>query len=448
MEEQTRVELSIVVPAMNEEENIAQLIPRAWRVLGRIGCTAEIIVVVGPSRDGTSTTARACGARVIEQRSRGYGGALAEGFAAAKGEYVLTMDADLSHAPVFIATLWAARQTADLLIASRYVRGGRAVMPRFRLIMSRILNSSFPFILSLPLKDMSSGFRLYRRSVLQRLEITGTNFDVLQDLLLQAYADGWRVREVPFAYQPRGAGRSKASLFGFAKSYLHTLGRMWSTRNSIECADYDERAYDSRIPLQRWWQRRRYRIILSMAQNHVGTQILDVGCGSSRILVDLPGAVGLDIRHHKLRYMRRYGTNPLITGSIFTMPFRDAQFDCVICSEVIEHIPKDPSPIAQLLRVLRPDGLLILGTPDYSTRAWNAFERAYGFFAPHGYADEHITHYTRESMIAELATFGWVCTDLRYVFGSEMIGAFQRDVRHTAGSSASRIREMQPITAS
>jgi dolichol-phosphate mannosyltransferase len=421
------VELSIVIPAMNEAQNLARLIPQAWRVVERLGCAAEIIVVVGPSTDRTADVAREQGARVVNQQTKGYGGALAEGFAAAGGEYIVTMDADHSHTPVFIGTLWAARETADVLIASRYVRGGRAVMPRFRYVMSRILNLSFPRILALPIKDMSSGFRLYRRAVVRDIAIKGRDFDALQELLLHAYADGWKVSEVPFAYQPRGAGRSKASLLRFATSYLRTLRRMWSVRNDIECADYDERAYDSRIPLQRWWQRWRYHIILSMAQNYLGTQILDVGCGSSRILIDLPGAIGLDIRHHKLRYMRRYKTNPLITGSIFTLPFRDAQFDCVICSEVIEHIPTAPSPIAELLRVLRPDGSLILGTPDYGTRAWNLFERAYGFFAPHGYADEHITHYTRESMIAELAKFGWTCTDMRYVFGSEMIGAFQRD---------------------
>jgi dolichol-phosphate mannosyltransferase len=425
------VELSIVIPAINEATNLARLIPQTWELLKRLECTGEIIVVVGPSTDHTAETSRRHGAQVIQQRSKGYGGALTEGFATAQGEWILTMDADLSHPPIFIGTLWAARETADLLIASRYIRGGRAVMPPLRYSLSRVLNFFFPHILSLPLKDMSSGFRLYRRTVLSDLKPRGRDFDVLQELLLRAYANGWRVREVPFAYQPRGAGRSKASLFRFARSYLRTLRRMWTIRNDIECADYDERAYDGRIPLQRWWQRWRYRIILSMAQNYLGTRILDVGCGSSRILLDLPGAIGLDIRHHKLRYMKRYGTNPLITGSIFTLPFRDEWFDCVICSEVIEHIPTEPSPIAELLRVLRPDGVLVLGTPDYGTRTWNMFERAYAAFAPHGYADEHITHYTRESMLAALAKFGWTCTDLRYVFRSEMIAAFRKNVAHT-----------------
>jgi dolichol-phosphate mannosyltransferase len=112
-------QLSIVIPAMNEAENLSRLIPQTWHTVERIGCKTEIIVVVGSSTDQTATVARENGAIVVEQVSKGYGGALVEGFAAANGEYILTMDADLSHTPVFIGTLWAARETADVLIASR-----------------------------------------------------------------------------------------------------------------------------------------------------------------------------------------------------------------------------------------------------------------------------------------------------------------------------------------
>jgi SAM-dependent methyltransferase len=363
---------------------------------------------------------------VVAQESMGYGGALAEGFAAAKGEYLLTMDADFSHTPIFIRTLWAAHESADVVIASRYVNGGRSVMPPFRYAMSRVLNTVFPRILAVDVRDMSSGFRLYRRGAIEGTTITGLHFDALQELLLRAYADGWRIREVPFAYQPRHAGRSKASLLRFGRSYLGTLKRMWRLRNSIECADYDDRAFDSVIPPQRYWQRRRHDIVLSMAQNYVGTKMLDVGCGSSRILADLPGAVGLDVQHHKLRYLAQRGDNPLVTGSVFQLPFPDALFDCVICSEVVEHIPAEPSPLDELLRVLRPDGALILGTPDYGGRAWPAIERAYGFFAPNAYADEHVTHYTRRLLLDALAQRGWQCSNLRFICRAEMIGLFQR----------------------
>ena len=79
--------------------------------------------------------------------------------------------------------------------------------------------------------------------------------------------------------------------------------------------------------------------------------------------------------------------------------------------------------------MLRPDGAPILGTPDYGGRAWPAIERAYGALAPNAYADEHITHYSRASMIEQLAREGWHCQQLRYICRAEMIGVFHR---HTA----------------
>src|SRR4051794_36135875 len=102
------LDLTVIIPAMDEAENLARLIPWTQEVLARLDCTAEIVVVAGPSSDDTVNVARARGARIVEQTSRGYGGALAEGFAAARGEFLLTMDADFSHTPIFIRTLWAA----------------------------------------------------------------------------------------------------------------------------------------------------------------------------------------------------------------------------------------------------------------------------------------------------------------------------------------------------
>ena len=248
-------------------------------------------------------------------------------------------------------------------------------MPGFRYFMSRILNFSFPAILSLPVRDMSSGYRLYRASVLRETVIKGQHFDALQELLLNAYVGGWKVREVPFAYQPRGEGRSKASLLRFARSYLQTLGRMWLVRNDVSGADYEEHAFDSRNTLQRLWHRSRHNIILSMTQNYIVTQIFSVGGGSSRVLLDLPGAVGLDTRFAKLRYLHHYRTNPLVLGNIQQIPFCDSQFDCVICCGVIEHMPSPVVVFRELLRVLHPDGMLVLGTPDYGRRRWRLLVR-------------------------------------------------------------------------
>ena len=429
MPESETIDLSVVLPVLNERENVERLLPRTVGVLRAIGCTYELVVVDGGSTDGTPEAAAAGGARVIRQTLPGYGGALREGLAAAKGTFILTLDADLSHDPDFIMKLWRSRDRAEVVIASRYVKGGVAYMPKSRLILSRVLNAFFARGLGLPARDLSSGFRLYRAVAVQGLELEGTNFEILEEILVKIHAEGWRIAEMPFTYYPRERGSSHARVFAFGMDLLRAFFRLWKLRSSIESADYDERAFYSPIPLQRWWQRRRHEIICAWARGAGKT--LDIGCGSSVILQSINDVVGMDILHNKLRYMRRYDV-PLTRASVFAVPMRDASFDCVVCSQVIEHIPYDDAIFAEFRRVLRPGGLLILGTPDYDTIGWRTIEPLYGFFAPGGYKDEHITHYTRDRLIQLCREWGFALEDTAYVFRSELVLALRRDDKTAA----------------
>jgi len=415
--------LSLLLPALNEAENLDRMLPELKKALVALGPTYEIIVVDGGSRDGTQEIVRKHDVRLVTQKLPGFGGAYRAGFEQARGEYVLTLDADGSNDPAFLKDLWAARGEGDVVIASRYVEGGAAEMPAWRLGLSRVLNIVFGRGLSLPVRDLSSGFRLYRRAVLPALELKATDFDVLEEILIRALAAGYRVHEVPFQYRARVAGHSHAKLFKFAISYLRTFVAMWRLRNSIASSDYDARAFYSIIPLQRYWQRGRHRAI---TQKAAGFQhVLDVGCGSSRIIGSLPGMIGLDIQMHKLRYASRYG-NPLVHGSIFDLPFADGAFDCVICSEVVEHIPAQEKPFDELARVLKTGGRLILGTPDYDRWSWRALEWLYGRLSPGGYADEHITHYSRSNLSPYLQGKGFAIESVEYVGGSEMIFSLKK----------------------
>ena len=209
------MDVSVILPVVNEAENLRILIPRLVTLLNHERISHEIVVIDGGSTDGTRETAEALGARVVSERRRGYAGAMETGIAEARGDYVLTLDADQSHDPDFVVKMWRARTRADIVVASRYVLGGVIYSPFIRRASSWLLNNVLRRMLSMPVRDLSSGYRLYRREVLRELELTSTNFEVQEEILVKAYASGFSVVEVPFTYFPRGAGRSHARLISF-----------------------------------------------------------------------------------------------------------------------------------------------------------------------------------------------------------------------------------------
>ncbi len=424
-------ELSVILPAHQEGPNLVLLLPQLRRVLGEIGVPAEILLVVRIRDQDTVRAAVESAAQILEQREPGYGGALRSGLAAARGRYLLTMDADLSHGPGFVADLWNARDTAEVVIASRYTTGGSAKMPLGRRVLSRLLNKVFARGLGLRARDMSSAFRLYDARVLQGLDLRARDFAIVQEILVKVCAEGWRVREIPFRYVPRAFGSSNARLVPFGLAYLRTFYRLWKLRNSISSGDYDDRAFDSSIPLQRYWQRRRFRLVTG----HIppGTRTLDVGCGSSRIIGALPpGSVAVDIQMRKLRYARRFDRS-LVRASAFSLPFADGIFPCVVCSQVIEHVPHDSPILSELSRVLMPGGRLILGTPDYAGWQWPMIEAAYARLAPGGYADEHIAHYTRDGLVDMFQRQGYTLEASRYILHAELVLVLRKPGRPGTG---------------
>jgi dolichol-phosphate mannosyltransferase len=228
---QTRLpDLSVVIPALNEAENLKALLPLIQQVIGDLGIKAEIIVVDGGSVDDTKAVVAALNARFILQTERGYGGALLAGFASARAPYVATMDADLSHPPIFLKDFWRHRASADVLIASRYVSGGKADMAMGRRILSAILNRTYAVLLGLKLKDLSSGFRMYDRNQIEKLDLRARDFDVLEEILVKIHINGGHIKEVPFHYQVRQSGKSHAKLVKFGWAYLKTLLRMCRLR--------------------------------------------------------------------------------------------------------------------------------------------------------------------------------------------------------------------------
>ena len=226
-------QLSIVIPALNEEGSLRQVLPRLRATFAKMGLRGEIIVVDGKSSDATVAVAEAEGARVLTQKGRGFGAALREGLCSARAPWVAVVDADGSHPPEVLGEMWAKRDAADLIIASRYIPGGSAAMPISRHLLSRLLNIMSRLVLSLPVKDSSGGFRLYRAELARGAcaRSDAPNFTVQQELLSGLLALGGRVMEIPFRYEMRLDGHSKASALRLAPAYLRMVAMLRSARS-------------------------------------------------------------------------------------------------------------------------------------------------------------------------------------------------------------------------
>ena len=414
-----RCNLSIIIPTVNEADDLAAFIPKVRSSLDFLAIVYEIIIVDKQADENTRQVIRQNQCKLLSPPANGYGTAIVAGIQQATGDYIIFMDADQAHPAAFLCDLWLLRDTADVVIASRYVPNGQAIMPAARKIFSKALNVVFSRGLDLKVRDMSSGFRLYKSSVIKKIVVESADYDILQEILVKLLMEGYQIREIPFSYRSRTNDNSFDRLMSFGMAYLKTFARLWKLRNSIASADYDARAYNASMPPQRYWQRQRYKHITQLLTGK--GKCLDVGCGSSRIIGALPiGSIALDILMRKLRYARRF-ERVTVQGSIFNLPVPNESFPCVLCSQVVEHVPR-ANVLDELDRVLQPGGFLILGTPDYAKWQWVFIEWLYKILLPQAYADEHITHYSYFELTNEFVSKrGYKLEAVRYILQGELI---------------------------
>jgi len=213
-----RTGLSVIVPTYNEADNIRELIERTEVSLK--GLDFEIIVVDDSSPDGTAEIAeelsKAYGNVKVVKRARrmGLASAVLEGVKVARHDFVAVMDADLQHPPELLPKLFEkAREGYDLVIASRYVEGGRAEgWSFFRKLMSK--GAALLAHVLLPrvrmVRDPVSGFFVFKKSVVEGVKFNATSYKLLLEILMKGKYG--KVIEVPYAFGVRRRGRSKLGL--------------------------------------------------------------------------------------------------------------------------------------------------------------------------------------------------------------------------------------------
>ena len=218
------------MPAYREAESLRLLLPALVAAVRALEPSFEIIVA--DSMEALDDTAAVCAAHGVVHLARtggnSYGDAVRSGIARSGGRAVLLMDADGSHNPSAIARLWAVRERADIIIGSRYVKGGSTENPWLLIAMSRVLNLAYKYAFQLPVADVSNSFRLYRGEALRSLHLVSDNFDIVEEILIRLVAGQAHstVLEVPMTFEKRKAGESKRNLPAFMLSYLESMRRM------------------------------------------------------------------------------------------------------------------------------------------------------------------------------------------------------------------------------
>jgi len=198
--------ISVVIPALNEKDGIVQTIlaiPKAE--LESAGYEVQILVVDNGSTDGTAELARKVGAQVVHEPKRGYGCAIKAGFRQAKGDIIVTFDADGTYPPDHIPSLLAIleQENLDFLTTNRFAFMKDGAMSLRNKIGNTILTLTMKILFGLKVKDSQSGMWVFRRRILNDLKLK-SNIPLSQELKLEAcYFAKCRWKEVPIEYRQR-----------------------------------------------------------------------------------------------------------------------------------------------------------------------------------------------------------------------------------------------------
>jgi dolichol-phosphate mannosyltransferase len=222
----------VILPTYNEAPNVLDL---SREVLAAAD-TIDVLVVDDNSPDGTGDlVARAAQTEsrlrlLARPRKLGLGTAYLAGFRFALEhgyDCAITMDCDRSHNPRYLPAMLAAMERHDLVIGSRYAPGGGILnWPRHRVLLSAFANSYARVLLRLPIRDCTSGFRCYRRLVLETVDpwsVRSSGYSFLEEMAWRVYRCGFRIGEIPILFEQRVAGKSKIDSSEIYRAAWHVL---------------------------------------------------------------------------------------------------------------------------------------------------------------------------------------------------------------------------------
>lgn len=205
------IELSVVLPCLNEAETLETCIRKAQQSIAELGVAGEVVVADNGSTDGSQDIARGLGARVVDVPRRGYGAALMAGIEASRGEYVLMADADDSYALESLGGfLEGLRGGSDLVMGNRF-KGGiePGAMPFLHKYLGNpVLSMLGRLFFRIPVGDFHCGMRAFRRDRLLELGLRTSGMEFASEMVVRASLQRYRITEVPTILRPDGRTRA------------------------------------------------------------------------------------------------------------------------------------------------------------------------------------------------------------------------------------------------
>lgn len=227
--------ITVALLAYKEAENLKELLPQIIENLKEIGEDYNIMVV--DTKEPLDNTKEVCdefGALYFNQKAPGFGGAFRMAIFQADHDKFLILDSDGSHNPKYIPDIHQmfVNGNYDVVIGSRYIKGGKTFDSKSSIVMSHILNGCFRLFLGIRAHDISTDYRMYDTAQLKAVKLENRNYDVLQEVLLKMRLNNPKltIGEVPITFEKRLYGESKRQLIPFIISYIKSLFRLTAMR--------------------------------------------------------------------------------------------------------------------------------------------------------------------------------------------------------------------------
>jgi len=230
------MKISIIIPAYNEEDNIVRVIEEVEKALT---LDHELIVVNDHSVDATPAlveglTGKYCSVRLVNNPGeKGFANALKFGFTQANNELVIPVMGDLCDDLRTIKEMLKKMEEGyDVVCGSRYIKGGaRAGGSKVKGFFSSFVGRSLFYLLGIPTHDIANAFKMYRKEVLDSIDIEAQGFEISMEIPLKAYYKGFKITEVPTVWRERTKGKSNFKIFKLLPDYLKLY--IWAFYKSL-----------------------------------------------------------------------------------------------------------------------------------------------------------------------------------------------------------------------